>query len=167
MPLQGAGKHGPVSRRGLVHALEESGAESSAIDDRIAPAEALQRGAVENAAPFAVAAPVELLRVLELKECFRFAITGLLAQIGAHVLSAVMPDKRAGRKSDPVAGLLQSPANIHVIARLAVMRIEAVDRLQNVAAKGHVATGNVLGLLIALQHMGGLTRRGRHAGGQP
>ena len=78
-----------------------------------------------------------------------------------------MPDDCPRSKANPLAGLLEAPANVHVVARLAVLCIEAVDDRQGVAPERHVAAGDVFGYLVALQNMGRLSRRGRHARRQP
>src|SRR5207302_7214347 len=148
----------PVGGRGLVQALEEPAAEGAAIDDRLGEAQAGQCGAVENAAPLAVAAAVELVGMLETQECLGLAITRLLPLVGTGRGPPVMPDKRAGSEGNPVAGLLQPPADIDIVACLAILRIETVDRLQGAAAKSHVASGNMLRHLVAFQDMRRLAR---------
>src|SRR5262245_31457655 len=130
MPFQCAGKHGPMCRSRLINALEQAGAEGAAIDNCLVQAQPLERMSIKNTPPLAVAALVELIGMLEMQKRFCFAVTRLLTQIGARRLPAMVPDEGAGRERDPVARLLQSPADIDVIARLAKLRIEAIDRLE-------------------------------------
>src|ERR1051326_5799661 len=97
--------------------------------------------------------------MLEAQECFGLTVAGLLPQIGAWILAAMMPDEGTGGEDDPVAGLLEPPADVDVVAGGAVSGIEAVDRQQRLAAKRHVAARNVLGDLIAFEDVGRLARR--------
>src|SRR5262245_51911285 len=107
VPLKRARQHRPMGRTGLVNALKEPRPEDAAIDDRAADAQALERSPIQYASPFAVAAPVELFRVLEIQQGLRLSIAGLLSQIGARVLATMVPHEGARRKRDPVAGLFQ------------------------------------------------------------
>src|SRR5438132_4140359 len=99
----------------------------------------MQRGPVQDTAPLAITAAIEFIGVLEAEQCLGLAVACLLAEEGARALSAVVPNEGARREGDPAAGLLQPPADVHVIARFTILRVEAVDRLQGFAAEGHVA----------------------------
>src|SRR5262249_59313638 len=101
-------------------ALKQAGAEGPPVNDRPAQAEAVGRRPVKDAAPLAIAAAVELVRVFELQQRLGLAVGGLLAEVGARVLPTVVPDESARRERDPVAGLPQPPADIHVVAGLPV-----------------------------------------------
>src|SRR5436189_4202033 len=129
MPLQCCGQHGPVSWGGLIKALEQAGAERAPVDDRVVEPQTLERRPVQDAAPLAVAAAIEPIRMFEAQEGFGFAVAGLLAQVGGRRLPTMVPNERPRSEGNPVARLLQAPADIHVVARLAVLRVEAVDRL--------------------------------------
>src|SRR6266498_5673338 len=107
--------------------------------------------AVEHTAPLAIASAVELVGVLEAQQRLGLAVASLLPQVGARVLPAVVPDERARGEGDPVARLLQPPAHVDVVAGLAVLRVEAVDRFQRLAPERHVAARDVLRYLVALQ----------------
>jgi hypothetical protein len=65
----------------------------------------------------------------------------------------MVPVHRPGVEADPAAALLQPPAQVDVVAGGAVARIEAADRGERVAAKRHVAAGNVLGFAIGHEHV--------------
>src|SRR5262245_32272903 len=97
--------------------------------------------------------------MFEAEEGLGLSVARLLAQVSARILPPMMPDERPGSEGDPITGLLQTPANIDIIAGLAKQGIEAVDCQEGVAAEGHVAAGNMLGDLIALQDMDRLSRR--------
>src|SRR6516225_1794060 len=105
--------------------------------------------------------------MLELQERLCLPVTSLLAQVGARVLPPVMPDESARRDGDPVARLLQAPADIDIVAGLAVLPIEAIDRFQRLPAKSHVAAGNMLGNLVALEDVHWLAGGCRHARRKP
>ena len=78
-----------------------------------------------------------------------------------------MPDERPRREGDQEPLVLEPPADVHVVAGLAELGIEPVDRLEDLAAEGHVAAGDMLGDLVAHQDVRRLPRCGRHARGQP
>lgn len=167
MPFESARHHRPVRGAGLVNRLKQAAAEGAAINHVASEPQPLQRRPVHDAAPLAVATAIEAFGMFELQQRFCFTIAGLLFQVRAWVLAAMMPDKRAGRHGNPVAGLLQTPADIDVVPCLAILRIEAIDCFEHLAAKGHVAARNVLGHLIAFQDVHRLPGRRCDAGGQP
>src|SRR5262249_51696228 len=100
-----------MSGRWLIETLEEAGAEGATIDDVLIQAQALQGSPIKNATPFAVASAVKSVRVLESQQGLGFPITGLLPQVGARIIPAMVPDKSPGSKSNPVTRLLHSPAD--------------------------------------------------------
>ena len=65
----------------------------------------------------------------------------------------VMPDERARGEPDLPSARLQPPADIHIVARPQVQRIEAADRHERLAPKRHVAAGHVLGNPVVQQHV--------------
>ena len=61
---------------------------------------------------------LEPIRVMRQEPLFAFAVPNLLPPVGFHGRPSMVPDKGARCKGDPLAGLLQSPADIHIVARL-------------------------------------------------
>ncbi len=167
VPFQGAGQHGPVGRPRLIKALKQAGSECAPINNRFFQMQAAQGDAVQNPAPFAVPAAVEPVGVLEAQERLGFAIAGLLPQVSTRVPTPMVPHKSPWSEGDPVAGLLKPPTQIDIVPCLAISRVEAIDFQKDLAAKGHVAAGDVLRYLVAFQNVRGLARRCRHAGRQP
>src|SRR4029079_2965860 len=104
--------------------------------------------------------------MLEQKQRFGFTVTGLLLQIGLGVLSPVMPNDRAGCERNPFARLLQTPTDIDIVTPLSKLRVKTIDLLERFAAKGHVTTRDVFGLLIAFQHVCRLAGASRYTCGQ-
>ena len=78
-----------------------------------------------------------------------------------------MPDDRGRAEGDHAAALLQTPAEVHIITRLAVFRIEAAHLIKRPAVECHVAAGNVLGHDIGEQHMARTPGSRSHAGLDP
>ena len=78
-----------------------------------------------------------------------------------------MPDDRGRTEGDHVAGLLQAPAKIDVVAGLVIFEIEAADVFEGPAIEGHVTAGNVLGDGVGEQHVARSARRGGDAGLDP
>src|SRR5579864_2935333 len=109
MPFQSAGQHRPVGRAGLIQALEQAGCKCTAINNWLIQMQAPQGNAIQNAAPFAIAAAIEAIGVLETQERLGFAIAGLLAQIGPRVLTPMMPNESPRCEGEPVSRLLQPP----------------------------------------------------------
>src|SRR6266478_8338266 len=103
------------------------------------------------AAPNATAKDIERLRVLARQQGLGGAVASLLFQIIRNRGAAVMPDESGRTESDLAAALLQSPAEIDVVACLFKQRIKTAGFLQGRFIKGHVAAGNVLGQTIG-QH---------------
>ena len=52
--------------------------------------------------------------------------------------------------------MLKPPADVDIVAGLLKMGIKPVDRLKSLTAECHVATGDVLGDLVAHEHVGRL-----------
>jgi hypothetical protein len=70
-----------------------------------------------------------------------------------------MPGHRARVKPERPAALLQAPAEIDVITRNAERRIETANCFQAVAAKGHVATGQMFGNAVSDEDVSGIAGR--------
>jgi hypothetical protein len=68
----------------------------------------------------------------------------------------VVPHQSRGRKRDPPAFVLESPADVDVIACAQENRIESADGQQGIAPHGEVAARNVLRVTIVEHHV---TRR--------
>jgi hypothetical protein len=105
--------------------------------------------AVQYATPLAFTPAVKTLGVFELQQRLSFAVTSLLLEVCAGALSPVMPNECARRECDPLTGLLQPPANVHIIAGFSKLWIETLNLFEGVAVKSHVAAGDVFCQLIA------------------
>jgi hypothetical protein len=64
-----------------------------------------------------------------------------------------MPDECPRRKCDPAAGLLETPADVHVVAGRAEALVESADRFERRPPECHVAARQVLGLGVGQQHL--------------
>src|SRR5271169_2750823 len=128
VPFEGQRQQRRQRRRRLVHGLEQTASENSGIDDR--PPRQQQRGgeiAVDAAKPFCLSKKVEAKRVLCIHERFCLTVTLLLIAVGAHCVTAEMPNNSSGAEADDIAGVLKAPAYIDVIAGRAIDRIEAAE----------------------------------------
>src|SRR6266542_5434283 len=70
----------------------------------------------------------------------------------------MMPDHRRRAEPQCPAALLESPADIDVVAGNAVLRIKPADRLEASLSKRHIAAWYVLGLQIREEDMDGVAR---------
>jgi hypothetical protein len=57
----------------------------------------------------------------------------------------MVPDDGSRAECDHAAGLLQTPAKIHVVTRCVILRIEPTDIFESPPPKRHVTTRNVFG----------------------
>src|SRR4029079_13803345 len=105
---------------------------------------------------------VESLWMFEQKQCFGFAVASLLIQIVFRTLSAVVPKDSALCECNPLTRLLQTPTDVDIVTRLSKLRVKTIDLLERFAAKRHLPTGDVLGQLIASQHVRRLSRASRY-----
>src|SRR5437867_9437749 len=94
---------------------------------------------------------------------FRFAVTILLFQESAQREPPVMPDDRGRTEGNDPSSLLNSPAEIHVVAGLAIFGIEPAYTFESPTIKRHVTTGNMLGHFIGKQNMVWSARRRSNA----
>src|SRR5215203_4335854 len=101
--------------------------------------------------------------MLKTQQRFRFAITVLLFQKSAQRKAAMMPDDRGRTERDYPSSLLNSPAEIDVVASLAILGIEPTYSFEGPTVKRHVTTRNMLGDCIRKQHMIWSSRRRRNA----
>ena len=83
--------------------------------------------AVQPTGPGHVSAGAVSLGPLALEQRLGLAVTALLFEVAAHRVAAVMPDDRAGAEAQPPTALAQAPADVDVVARRPVLRIESVD----------------------------------------
>jgi hypothetical protein len=67
-------------------------------------------------------------------------------------------------KTDPVSGIDQSPANIHVIASRPELIIESFNGVEGFAADREIATGKVLGFDVIQQYVSGAAGSGSDHG---
>src|SRR6185503_5737258 len=74
-----------------------------------------------------------------------------------------MPDDRGRTERDHPSSLLNSPAEIDVVAGFAIFGIETAYRFESPTIKRHVTTGNVLGDCIGKQDMIWSARRRSNA----
>ena len=78
-----------------------------------------------------------------------------------------MPDESGRTEADLAVVLLQAPAYVHVVTRLAENGIEPADRLEGPFVKGHVAAGNVLGFPVCQHHVSRSARGDCHGCRKP
>src|SRR6187455_286396 len=79
----------------------------------------------------------------------------------------MVPDDGGRAEGDDVAFLLQAPAEIDVVARLAIIDVEAADGLEGPAIKGHVTTRDVLRHGVGEEDVAGAAWRRGHTGLNP
>ena len=72
-----------------------------------------------------------------------------------------MQDDRSRAEADRRPLLLETPADVDVVAGDPELRIEAPHRLQRLAPEGHVAPGDVLGDFVGEQDVGRPARSAR------
>src|SRR6266508_376587 len=94
---------------------------------------------------------------------FRFAIAVLLFQESAERKPSIMPDDCGRTERDYPSSLLNSPAEIDVVASLAIFGIESAYSFEGPTVKRHVTTGNMLGDCIRKQNMVWSARRPSNA----
>src|SRR5262245_54172305 len=105
--------------------------------------------------------------MFETQQRFRFAITVLLFHESAQREPPIVPNDRGRTERDHPAALLNSPAEIHVVASLAIFGIESAHTFEGPAVKCHVTTGDMFGDRIGKQNMVWSARRGSNAGLNP
>ena len=137
------------------------------VDNRFVdePGEAWR--SVDLAFPLGCAGGAEEHKVLESQHRLGLAVAFLLFAEGLQSETPIVPDDRSWAESDHAAALLQTPAEVHIVTRLAVFRIEAAHLIKCPAVKCHVAAGNVLCHDIGQQHMARTSGSGSHAGLNP
>ena len=107
--------------------------------------------------PHGSAESVEILGVATLQQGFGFAIAGLLLEVGGDGVASVVPHEAGRAESDLVATLLESPADVHIVAGFAVDGVEPADLPQGPTVERHVAARDVLGDAVVEHHVGRAT----------
>src|SRR2546422_10822848 len=118
------------------------------INPSLAPCLILMAIPVDSARPRDMAGEIVLLRPFLFQKGFRFAVIVLLLPIGSNRITPVVPDHRAWAISEAPPLLLKSPAEIHIVARNAKLRIESPYGFQSGFAKSHITPRNMFGLAV-------------------
>src|SRR5436190_248538 len=150
-----------------IDGLEKSFTENPVIDNRAVNKPGEARSAVDLTAPFRCAGRAEEDQMFKPQQRFRFAIAVLLFQKSAQRKPSMMPNDGGRAERDYPSSLLNSPAEIHVVAGLAVFRIESTYTFEGPTVKRHVTTGNMLGDCVRKQNMVWSARRCSNAGLNP
>src|SRR5205823_276731 len=119
--------HQSAGRLSGVQRLESRAAKKAAIDNRRPHQNPKTRGGINSTAPGAGSYGVEIFRMLAHQQGFCFPIAALLLEIRSDCGAPEMPNEGCRAETDFVACLLQPPANVGIITRLAEDRIEAAD----------------------------------------
>ena len=122
---------------------------------------------VDLAFPLGCAGGAEEDKVLEAQHGLRLAVAFLLFAEGLQSEAPIVPNDRGRAEGDHAAALLQTPAEVHIITRLAVFRIEATHLIKCPAVECHVAAGNVLRHDIGEQYMARPSGSCSHTGLHP
>ncbi len=138
-------------RRWLIKRLKQAAAENSRVDPRLTTQQKRRQVAVDAAEPTRLPEHIETAWVLEEEQSFSFAVAALLFDIVANGVAAKMPYHGSRAKADLVSFILQSPAEIHIVAGGAKDRIKSIDRFQRFPPERHIAAGNMLGDFIIQQ----------------
>src|SRR5215467_6694830 len=101
--------------------------------------------------------------MFEAQQRFRFAVAVLLFHESAQRKAPIMPHDRSRAERNGPSSLLNSPAEIHVVAGLAIFGIESAYTFEGPTVKRHVTTGNMLGDGIREQNMIWAAGRGSNA----
>ena len=150
-----------------VNALEKARAENAVVNNRPREKRIHPHLRIDVAVPDGRAGRTEILEVLVAQHRLGLAVAGLLAEVGAHLEPAIMPDHRGRAEADDVAELHQAPADIDVVAGLAVLDVEAADLVERPLVVGHVAARDVLRNRVGQQHVARRSGRGANGGLDP
>src|SRR5437764_3045709 len=144
-PFDAAEIRGHIGLRARVDRLEKSVCENSVINYRAIdePAEAWR--AVNLSSPLRCSGWSEKNEMFKAQERFGFAVTLLLFAERTQGETAMVPDDGRGTKRDDAAALLQTPAEINVIASGVIFRIKAAEIFKSPAPKCHVTARDVFG----------------------
>src|SRR5205823_6537954 len=120
--------------------LERRAAPGALVDAAPPPGEREgEASTVQAAAPAQVSGRVVLLRPLALQQRLGPAVAPLLLDVGAQRAASVVPDERRRAEAERPAELLQTPADVHVVAGGPKPGIEAVDQLEAGPSERRVA----------------------------
>ncbi len=108
-PVQSAQRQHAVD-----HRLIAGTAHRAVIDDGIRR-HAHRPAAIDEAPPFRAALLGEMVGKLGDQHFFRSAVADLLAQEGADRWPPPVPDECPRREAEPVSGIAQAPAEIHIV----------------------------------------------------
>src|SRR5215831_6110382 len=149
IPLRHHDEHAERSRGSRVDGLEKSSAPAPVIDAALAPCENLPETLpVEAPVPAQVPGSVIFFRPLALEHGLGAAVVHLLTKVFQHGAAAMVPNHRAGMEAELPAALLETPAEIDVVAGDAELRIKTIDRLETFAAISHVAAREMFRLAV-------------------
>jgi hypothetical protein len=114
-----------------------------------------------------VAPAIELVRMLPLQKRLGDPIANLLPPERADGRSAMVPDQRRRAESKPVPAFEQPPADVDIISRRPVGRVESGNLIERPLPERHVAARDVLGGLIVQHDLSRATRRPKDTFGHP
>src|SRR6266704_14641 len=134
-------------RRRFVERLKRGGAPLAMIDAPHPPAQVGQTVGINPSGPQGMAGGIVFLGPLAFQHGLGLAVAALLLPVGQHRIAPVMPNEGRGAEPQSPPFLLQTPADIDVIARNVELRIEPADGFEGHFAKGHVTPGNMFGFL--------------------
>jgi hypothetical protein len=154
-------------RRRGVEGLEKRGGEGAVINDGRAHGHADAGGRVNAPVPLAAAEPIEIFGMAADEEGFGFAVTVLLFEVVVNGGAAVMPDEARGREAQGVALLLETPADIDVVAGFAENGIETANLLKRPFVESHVAAGDVFGHAVGEHDVRRAAGRDHDGGSDP
>src|SRR5215471_16615856 len=140
MEFERSAEHQRAGWGGGVKLLEKAAAEDAVINHAAVKQNTELRRRINAAAPDAPAEGIEVFRMLCGQQGLGLAVALLLLEIGLDRRAAVIPDETRRAETNPVAAFLQAPADVHVIPRFAIDRIEAADFVQGPFVECHVAT---------------------------
>ena len=103
------------------------------------------------------------MRPLALEQGLGTAVPALLPPVRKQRAPAVVPDHCRRIEVDPLAGFLEAPAEIDVVAGRAKLRVESTEFVQHVFPDREVAAGNVLGLGVGDEDVDRPARRASDA----
>src|SRR5262249_47284651 len=138
VPFECEGEIRKYRRRRLVECLEQSPAEGSVVDNRAPRKQRLRKIAVNASEPLRLSEEIEAIGMLDVEERLGLPVSHLLLDVGFDGVAAEVPHDRRGAEADRVALILQTPAEVDVVASGSEQGIEAVDLLEDRLPKGHV-----------------------------
>src|SRR5216117_4044380 len=120
---------------------------------------------VDSPFPQTAAKRVEIFWMFSHQQRFGLAVSLLLLKVIAHRGTTIVPHERRRAEAKPIAALLQSPANVHVIAGFVKNWIEPAYLVERRSEEGHIAAGDVLGQTVGQHHVSRTARRYHHSRG--